>query len=88
MKLREDPRMKAARRSLIFSWTYFLVYVTSVLLVSYLWGLKPGLFGLPGWVAWGNLIIPVFFVGLLVFLVERVIPDVPLTDEGEEEEEP
>ena len=76
----EDPRIKNARRTLLFAWLFFSLYLTAILLCSYLLGIEPLLFGLPRWVAIGNVIIPVIFVLLLIFFSEKIIPDISLTD--------
>jgi len=54
---------------------------------SYLLGIKPYLWGLPRWVAIGNIAVPVVFVIMLIFVVEKFIPDIPLTDDKEKPEE-
>lgn len=89
MKFVKDPRIKVALRSFVISWVFFAIYVFVVLVLSYVLGTKPYILGLPRWVAIGNLLVPTLFVLLLIFIVERFIPSVPLTDdekEGEEEE--
>jgi len=42
---------------------------------------------LPRWVTFGNLLVPFLFVVMLIFVAEKLIPDVPLTDEEKEEED-
>lgn len=49
--------------------------------LSYILGTKPYVFGLPRWVAIGNIIVPVFFVLLLIFVVEKFLPDISLTED-------
>lgn len=56
--------------------------------LSYCLGIEPYTLGLPRWVAVGNLFVPFLFVLGLIFVVEKFIPDVPLTDREKEEEEP
>ena len=81
MKFLEDPRIKEARKSLALAWVYFFIYLVVILALSYTLGIKPYLWGLPRWVAIGNIIVPVIFVIMLIFVVEKFIPDVPLTDD-------
>ncbi len=86
MKFVEDPRMKVGRKSLALAWIYFFIYLTAMMVLSYTLGVKPYLWGLPRWVAIGNVVIPIIFVVVLIFVVERFIPDIPLTN-GEEKTE-
>jgi uncharacterized membrane protein YhdT len=86
MKFNEDPRIKTTWRGLRLAWIYFAIYVAAVMGLSYLLGTKPYLWGLPRWVTIGNIVIPVVFVLLLIFVVEKIIPDIPLTDEKQEPE--
>lgn len=86
MQLNEDPRIKAARKGFGLAWIYFSIYVAAVMGLSYLLGTKPYLWGLPRWVTIGNIVVPVVFVILLIFVVEKFIPDVPLTDEKQKPE--
>lgn len=76
----EDSRMKTARKGLRLAWTFFSVYLAAILLTSYLLDVSPLLWGLPLWVAVGNLIVPATFVLLLILVVEKGIPDIPLDD--------
>jgi uncharacterized membrane protein YhdT len=87
MKITEDPRIKISRKSFGLAWIYFAIYVAAVMGLSYLLGTRPFLWGLPRWVAVGNIVVPVVFVLLLIFVVEKLIPDIPLTDEKQEPEE-
>lgn len=87
MKFIEDPRMKIARRILALGWVYFTLYLAVIMVTSFLLGIKPYVWGLPRWVAIGNIIVPAFFVILLVFVAEKFIPDIPLTDGEKREEE-
>jgi uncharacterized membrane protein YhdT len=87
MKFIEDPRIKAARRSLLVAWVFFALYLIVYMGLSYTLGIKPYVLGLPFWVAVGNLFIPFLFVLGLIFVVEIFIPDVPLTDQETEEKE-
>jgi uncharacterized membrane protein YhdT len=41
--------------------------------------------GLPRWVAIGNILVPIVFILALVFVIEKFIPDVPLTDDEDSE---
>lgn len=84
MKWTEDPRAKVSRRTFLLAWAFFGAYFLAVMGASFLLGIEPGLWGLPRWVTIGNILLPVFFVLLLIIVVEKLIPDVPLTDdEGE-----
>lgn len=87
MKITEDPRIKTAKRSFRLAWIYFAIYVAAVMVLSYLLGTKPYLWGLPRWVTIGNIVVPVVFVLLLIFVVEKFIPDIHLTDEKQKTEE-
>jgi uncharacterized membrane protein YhdT len=87
MKFIEDPRIKVARRGLIIAWIFFALYLVAILVSSYVFGIKPYIFGLPCWVAVGNLLVPLVFVIALIFVAEKLIPDIPLTDDEEESEE-
>ncbi len=84
MKRTEDPRIKVSRRAFLLAWVFFSVYLTAVMAASYLLGIKPRLWGLPQWVAIGNILLPVGFVILLIIVVEKLIPDVSLTDDKTE----
>ena len=86
MDFKEDPRIKTARKILLIASSFFALYIVALLLCSYLLDHEPLLFGLPLWVAVGNLIVPVVFVVLLVLVAEKMIPDISLTDEEEEKE--
>jgi len=86
MKFIEDPRMKVGRKSLVLAWLYFFIYLIVIMGSSYLLGIKPYLWGLPRWVAIGNIVVPIVFVIMLIFVVEKFIPDVSLTDDEEEQE--
>lgn len=86
MDFKEDSRIKTAKKIFAIAWLFFSVYLTTILLCSYLLGIEPYLFGLPRWVAIGNIIVPVIFVILLIFVAEKLISDVSLTDADEEEE--
>ncbi len=79
----EDPRIKVARRGLVLSWTFFTVYLAVVMGVAAVFGNEPLLFGLPRWVALSCLIVPAIFVAILIPIVEKGIPDIPLTDDHE-----
>ena len=87
MHFQEDPRVKVGRRCLVLAWIYFFLYLGTILLTSYRLGMRPYLWGLPRWVAIGNIIVPVVFVVLLIFVVEAFIPDVSLTDDTDKSED-
>jgi uncharacterized membrane protein YhdT len=84
MPFSEDPRIKAARRSLALSWAYFTVFVVATMAVASSVGNDPLLFGLPRWVTLSCVIVPAAFVAALVPIVERLIPDISLSDEEDE----
>ncbi|HUU38672.1 MAG TPA: DUF997 family protein [Candidatus Desulfaltia sp.] len=81
MKWTEDPRAKVSRRAFLLAWGFFSVYLLAVMAASYLLGIKPRLWGLPQWVTIGNILLPAGFVILLIIIVEKLIPDVSLTDD-------
>lgn len=85
MAFDEDPRMKAGRKSLALAWIFFFCYLVVIMLSSYLFGNEPLVWGLPRWVAVGNIVVPALFVILLIVVAEKGIPDVPLTDDDGEE---
>lgn len=87
MKFFEDPRIKVCRKSLAISWIFFTIYIIAVMSLSYILGTKPYVWGLPRWMAIGNILVPAIFVILLIFVVEKFIPDIPLTDNEEESKE-
>jgi len=88
MKDAEDPRIKVSRRALLVAWIFFALYLSAVLAASYLLGIKPRLWGLPQWVTIGNILLPVVFVILLIIVVEKLIPDVSLTDDKPDQRGP
>jgi uncharacterized membrane protein YhdT len=87
MKFDEDPRIKVARRGLAVAWIYFAVYLLAYLGLSYTLGNEPYVLGLPRWVTFGNLFTPFLFVVMLIFVAEKLIPDVPLSDDEEDGED-
>ena len=87
MEIQEDPRIKVARRCLALAWIYFFLYLAAIMISSYFLGIKSYLWGLPRWVAVGNIVVPILFVVMLIFVVEKAIPDIPLTDEESKEDQ-
>ncbi len=87
MKFTEDPRMKAARKSLAFAFIFDTVFLILSFVFFYGLGTKPYLFGMPLWAAVGVIIFPALSVILVIPLVEYFIPDVPFTEDEEEEGE-
>jgi len=81
MRFIEDPRIKIARKSLVVSWVFFGAFVFLVLILSYSLGDKPYVLGLPRWVALGAVLVPTVFTVMVIFIAEKLIPDIPLTDE-------
>jgi len=90
MKFEEDSRIKIARKILALSWIYFTIFLIFIMGASFLLDIEPFIWGLPAWVAIGNVIIPIGFVILLIFVIEKFVPDIPFIDEtpdsGEEQE--
>jgi uncharacterized membrane protein YhdT len=81
MQSEEDPRIKVARRGFVLSWTFFSVFLAVTLGAAALFGNEPHVFGLPRWVALSCIIVPAVFVVALIPIVEKLIPDIPLSDE-------
>ncbi len=79
----EDPRVRVARRGLALSWTFFSLFLAATLGAAAFFGDEPRWFGLPRWVALSCLIVPAAFVVALIPIVERLIPDIPLSDDDE-----
>lgn len=77
----EDKRIKKARKIFILAWTYFALYLAVMMSLTYALGIKPYIWGLPAWVAVANLLVPLFFIIILIPVVEFFIPDISLTDE-------
>lgn len=86
MKFVEDARIKVARKSLALAWIYYAIYLLVMMGLSYTLGTEPYLWGLPRWVAIGGIAIPLLFVIMLIFVVEKFMPDIPLADDEEREE--
>jgi uncharacterized membrane protein YhdT len=80
MNIEADPRIKVARRGLVLSWTFFTVFLAVTLLVADVFGDEPHIFGLPRWVALSCFIVPAVFVLALIPIIEKSIPDIPLSD--------
>ena len=87
MKFIEDSRIKISRKVLALAWLFFALYLLFIMGLSYLMGIRPYIWGLPRWVAIGNIVVPVVFVLLLIFVAERFIPDIPLTEDEDSERE-
>ena len=85
IKIELDPRMKICRRALAVAWGFYAIFLLVIMLSSYLLGNEPRLWGLPRWVAVGNLVVPAVFVAALVFVIERFIPDISLSDNDKPE---
>ena len=85
MEFIEDPRIKVARRSLALAWIFYSIYLLVIMTASYTLENEPYMWGLPRWIAIGNIIIPIIFIILLVFIVEKFIPDIPMTDDDKPE---
>ncbi len=87
MKFIEDSRVKISRKIFIQAWIYYALFLLLIMGSSYLLGIRPYIWGLPRWVFIGNIIVPVVFVLLLIFLAEQLIPDIPLTEDEDSERE-
>ena len=83
MQYEEDPRIKVARRGLILSWTFLTVFLATAFGFAAVSGNEPVLFGLPRWVALSCIIVPAVFVVALIPIVEKLIPDIPRSDDEE-----
>lgn len=81
MKLNEDPRVKEAKKIWGISWLFYSVFLVFLMGISYAVGTTPYIFGLPRWIVLGNFVVPILFVIALIFITEKFIPDLPLTDE-------
>jgi uncharacterized membrane protein YhdT len=84
MQIEEDPRIKVARRGLVLAWTFFSVFLGAVLVVAAAFDNEPLLFGLPRWVALSCIVVPALFVVALIPIVEKLIPDISLSDDDQE----
>jgi len=84
MPFDEDPRIKVARRSLALSWIFFSVFLAVTMAVAASLGNEPLVFGLPRWAALSCVIVPAAFVAALVPFVEKLIPEIPLSDEEDD----
>jgi uncharacterized membrane protein YhdT len=84
MQFEEDPRIKVARRGLVLAWTFFTVFLAAALVTAAAFNNEPLLFGLPRWVALSCIIVPAVFVVVLIPIVEKLIPDISLSDDDEE----
>lgn len=79
----EDPRVAVARRGLAISWTFYSVFLGAVLGMAAALGADPPILGLPRWVAVSCFVVPAVFVLILIPIVEKLIPDVDLSEEKE-----
>ena len=84
MRLEEDPRIKVARRGLVLAWTFFTVFLAAAFGAAAAFNNEPLLFGLPRWVALSCIVVPAVFVVALIPIVEKLIPDISLSDDEEE----
>jgi len=87
MKFVEDSRIKISRKVLALAWLFFALYLLFIMGLSYLLGIRTLIWGLPRWVAIGNIVVPAVFVLLLILVAERFIPDIPLTEDEDSEQE-
>jgi uncharacterized membrane protein YhdT len=80
----DATRMKVAKRGLWIAWSFNALYTAVALIFALGAGEEPLLLGLPRWVALSIVIVPGLFVLALIPLIEKAIPDIPLSDdEGE-----
>jgi len=86
MSPQSPDRSSVARRVALFAWIFLSGFLSVIMAFSYLLGNEPRILGLPAWVAIGNVLVPIIFVGLLIVLVEKLIPDVNLDDVGAKSE--
>jgi uncharacterized membrane protein YhdT len=86
MKFQQDPRMKKGKKMFWIAWIFFSVYLIFLLGASYTLGIEPRIWGLPRWIAVGNIFVPIAFVILLIFVVEKLFPDIDLTDHETDQE--
>jgi uncharacterized membrane protein YhdT len=80
----EDPRIRVARRGLAISWTFYSLFIAAMLGAAAFLGDEPRWLGLPRWVVVACIGVPAVFVAALIPIVERSIPDIPLSDGREE----
>ena len=73
-----------ARRGLVLAWTFYSVFLAAALVTAAASNNEATLFGLPRWVALSCVILPAVFVVALIPIVEKLIPDISLSDEDEE----
>ena len=85
MSFKEDPRVRVARRGFALSWIFFTIFVAVNMVTALALGDEPWLFGLPLWVAVSCILVPAAFVLLLIPLIEKLIPDIRLDDDQEDE---
>jgi len=88
MKMTDDPRMKIAKRTLIYSWIFYSFFSAAVIFFGASLKIKPYILGLPAWAAVSIIFIPIGFVVLLILIIDKLIPDISLEDEeskGDEE---
>jgi uncharacterized membrane protein YhdT len=83
MQFEEDPRIRVARRGLVLAWIFFSVFLAAAFGVAAASGNEPLILGLPRWVALSCLIVPAVFVVALIPIVEKLIPDISLSDDEE-----
>jgi uncharacterized membrane protein YhdT len=74
-------RMRIAKRGLWIAWIFNAAYTAIALAFALGAGERPLLFGLPRWVTLSCVIVPALFVAVLIPLIEKAIPNIPLSDE-------
>lgn len=75
----EDPRFKTCFKEAIISYIFYFAFVVAVVSSTHLLG-DDLVFGLPKWFFVGSIAVPIIFVLILIFLMEKVFEDMPLTD--------
>jgi|Deesub1362B_J571_1020462.scaffolds.fasta_scaffold11018_2 uncharacterized membrane protein YhdT len=73
-----------AKRAWFFAWLFYGSYLAVMMGLAYSLGNRPYWLGLPLWVAVACVAVPAVFVGLLIVLVEKLIPNVPLEQDRED----
>jgi uncharacterized membrane protein YhdT len=83
-KFVEDPRFRVCFREMLFSYGFYFVFFLVVMVATYSLG-KELVLGFPLWFLIAGAVIPVIFIVILYFIVERVFQDTPLDPYLEEE---
>lgn len=76
-KIEEDPRFKVCFKEAIMCYVFYFAFFVIVMLTTYKLG-NQFVLGLPLWFLVGAIIVPVIFIGILIFLIENVFEDTDL----------